>query len=243
MHPWRTPGRPSSRRHQRAASPRTKWTRRVPHPVLIGHAASLTRQHPSSCPRSGRVRVVTSVPPRALVERPAGRMRADSSGRMGHCGCLRQVIEREYGAQGLNIAIQDGRASGQSVPHVGPPHDRALRGAGLAFQECRVAPTRWLAVCEAITHTPSLLCPLDVPLNSIMARFLGPRPHHPPACQRRRHGRRDLRQGVLLRLEYKARFDDLFKYGIRSGAASLPRLLGLRALQCSRSVRGADRGI
>ena len=23
-------------------SPRTKWTRRVPHPVLIGHAASLT---------------------------------------------------------------------------------------------------------------------------------------------------------------------------------------------------------
>jgi hypothetical protein len=24
--------------------PRTKWTRRVPHPVLIGHAASLTRQ-------------------------------------------------------------------------------------------------------------------------------------------------------------------------------------------------------
>ena len=23
--------------------PRTKWTRRVPHPVLIGHAASLTR--------------------------------------------------------------------------------------------------------------------------------------------------------------------------------------------------------
>ena len=22
--------------------PRTKWTRRVPHPVLIGHAASLT---------------------------------------------------------------------------------------------------------------------------------------------------------------------------------------------------------
>jgi hypothetical protein len=23
-------------------TPRTKWTRRVPHPVLIGHAASLT---------------------------------------------------------------------------------------------------------------------------------------------------------------------------------------------------------
>ena len=23
-------------------APRTKWTRRVPHPVLIGHAASLT---------------------------------------------------------------------------------------------------------------------------------------------------------------------------------------------------------
>jgi len=26
---------------QRAPPPRTKWTRRVPHPVLIGHAASL----------------------------------------------------------------------------------------------------------------------------------------------------------------------------------------------------------
>jgi len=25
-----------------ASPPRTKWTRRVPHPVLIGHAASLT---------------------------------------------------------------------------------------------------------------------------------------------------------------------------------------------------------
>ena len=31
--------------HRHAALPgarRTKWTRRVPHPVLIGHAASLT---------------------------------------------------------------------------------------------------------------------------------------------------------------------------------------------------------
>jgi hypothetical protein len=27
---------------QGATPPRTKWTRRVPHPVLIGHAASLT---------------------------------------------------------------------------------------------------------------------------------------------------------------------------------------------------------
>jgi len=26
----------------RSPPPRTKWTRRVPHPVLIGHAASLT---------------------------------------------------------------------------------------------------------------------------------------------------------------------------------------------------------
>ena len=26
----------------RSSLPRTKWTRRVPHPVLIGHAASLT---------------------------------------------------------------------------------------------------------------------------------------------------------------------------------------------------------
>ena len=26
----------------RLSPPRTKWTRRVPHPVLIGHAASLT---------------------------------------------------------------------------------------------------------------------------------------------------------------------------------------------------------
>ena len=26
--------------------PRTKWTRRVPHPVLIGHAASLSRGAP-----------------------------------------------------------------------------------------------------------------------------------------------------------------------------------------------------
>ena len=32
-----------SRRHVvPPPSPRTKWTRRVPHPVLIGHAASLT---------------------------------------------------------------------------------------------------------------------------------------------------------------------------------------------------------
>ena len=28
--------------HPRSPPPRTKWTRRVPHPVLIGHAASLT---------------------------------------------------------------------------------------------------------------------------------------------------------------------------------------------------------
>ena len=40
--------------------PRTKWTRRVPHPVLIGHAASLTPyprfSHPrrASCSRSRR---------------------------------------------------------------------------------------------------------------------------------------------------------------------------------------------
>ena len=27
--------------------PRTKWTRRVPHPVLIGHAASLTSSKPN----------------------------------------------------------------------------------------------------------------------------------------------------------------------------------------------------
>jgi len=27
---------------KKAPPPRTKWTRRVPHPVLIGHAASLT---------------------------------------------------------------------------------------------------------------------------------------------------------------------------------------------------------
>jgi len=27
---------------ERPPPPRTKWTRRVPHPVLIGHAASLT---------------------------------------------------------------------------------------------------------------------------------------------------------------------------------------------------------
>ena len=29
-----------------------------------------------------------------------------------------QVVERVYGASGLNIAIQDGRDAGQSVPHV-----------------------------------------------------------------------------------------------------------------------------
>jgi hypothetical protein len=29
-------------RRARARPPRTKWTRRVPHPVLIGHATSLT---------------------------------------------------------------------------------------------------------------------------------------------------------------------------------------------------------
>ncbi len=29
-----------------------------------------------------------------------------------------RVVEREYRAQGLNIAVQDGRAAGQSVPHV-----------------------------------------------------------------------------------------------------------------------------
>jgi len=34
--------------------PRTKWTRRVPHPVLIGHAASLTPYH-------GRCTVVPAV--------------------------------------------------------------------------------------------------------------------------------------------------------------------------------------
>jgi hypothetical protein len=31
---------------------RTKWTRRVPHPVLIGHAASLTPYEPGELPVS-----------------------------------------------------------------------------------------------------------------------------------------------------------------------------------------------
>ena len=32
--------------------PRTKWTRRVPHPVLIGHAASLTAPPPRTADRA-----------------------------------------------------------------------------------------------------------------------------------------------------------------------------------------------
>ena len=35
------PNQVASRPPRRAPAPRTKWTRRVPHPVLIGHAASL----------------------------------------------------------------------------------------------------------------------------------------------------------------------------------------------------------
>ena len=35
-------GEPAAQHEACPPPPRTKWTRRVPHPVLIGHAASLT---------------------------------------------------------------------------------------------------------------------------------------------------------------------------------------------------------
>ena len=54
--------------------PRTKWTRRVPHPVPIGHAASLTTYQsdtPRPSPRANRTR---------RVPHPAGVSRSASSG-------------------------------------------------------------------------------------------------------------------------------------------------------------------
>ena len=50
--------------------PRSKWTRRVPHPVLIGHAASLT-PYQSDTPRPS-----PRTDPRALPPRPARQAQA-----------------------------------------------------------------------------------------------------------------------------------------------------------------------
>ena len=55
------------RQHQRSAAPppfgpRTKWTRRVPHPVLIGHVSSLPRagaaRYPAAARRAARILAV-----------------------------------------------------------------------------------------------------------------------------------------------------------------------------------------
>ena len=54
-------------------TPRTKWTRRVPHPVLIGHAAS-----PRAAPHSI---------PSVMLHRPAGPLLPSSAGR-----CSAEVI-------------------------------------------------------------------------------------------------------------------------------------------------------
>ena len=52
----RSPSPPSSPSEPPPPPPRTKWTRRVPHPVLIGHAASLGRY------RADRAHTVRSLP-------------------------------------------------------------------------------------------------------------------------------------------------------------------------------------
>ena len=53
----------------RPPPPRTKWTRRVPHPVLIGHAASLGRLSSSRSQRSTRSQPRPPSPPPTLAAR------------------------------------------------------------------------------------------------------------------------------------------------------------------------------
>jgi len=58
---------------------RTKWTRRVPHPVLIGHAASLSQARPSGRPRA---------PCRWCICTPSQRVRTHCSRRAPPCPAL-----------------------------------------------------------------------------------------------------------------------------------------------------------
>ena len=65
-------------------APRTKWTRRVPHPVLTGHAASLT--HPSQGERR------CPAPPSGVRARARARPRADAVAR---CSMLFDTLLRD----------------------------------------------------------------------------------------------------------------------------------------------------
>jgi hypothetical protein len=105
---------------------RTKWTRRVPHPVLIGHAASLT-PYP-------RVRAASASPPTPLpaalprpltLHRPPGAAGASAPG----AGAGRRGVRREQrgGRVGPNAQA---RAPGSAPPRDGRAGQGALpRGA------------------------------------------------------------------------------------------------------------------
>ena len=73
----------------RRPPPRTKWTRRVPHPVLIGHAASLTRPVRGERPSVGS------------GGRRVGSSRGNGKARGGGCGA--SLVERA--AHRLHLAL------------------------------------------------------------------------------------------------------------------------------------------
>ena len=74
--------------------PRTKWTRRVPHPVLIGHAASLT----------------TSRPARGAWRRRAGRG-AQGAERAWECSARRASSRCRSAARSADCACRGARVS------------------------------------------------------------------------------------------------------------------------------------
>jgi hypothetical protein len=131
--------------------PRTNRTRRVPHPVRIGHAASLT-PYESDTPRpSPRSRWGLSAPcrsarrgiadPRAAPARPSRRCRRPAHPRARAPAALRLLV------RGLDEPPCDCRA--------GEDH---RRGAGAACQPCaqrarRAAGSRGAAACAAARET------------------------------------------------------------------------------------------
>ena len=133
-----------------SASPRTKWTRRVPHPVLIGHAASLIRSltdntPPRSLSENGCPHTVRPRPCRFL---PKG----NASGLLHETACPRILFPRPPPPDATTPVARPapGAASVQtSTPAPGPWRTAACSGSATpsggsaAASRSRAAPAPW----------------------------------------------------------------------------------------------------
>ena len=100
-----------------APPPRTKWTRRVPHPVLIGHAAAHAPQVPATDRSGGRVRLrvlASAARPQAARTPRAPMARRAAPPRPRARTAARTTTRREASS-----------ASASSVPRAHLPRDAA----------------------------------------------------------------------------------------------------------------------